>query len=271
MPKQKILIAVKTYPSISLKYEELVCTAGFTEKGEWIRLYPIPFRKLEYESQYRKYDWIEIDIVKNTSDFRPESFKPVNIDIPIVKLSHLDTDNNWAERKKIVLQKVYTDLDLLIKDAKDPNNLTSLAVFKPDKIIDFVIEEDEREWSKEKLLLLKQGNLFKDIKLDDEIVRKLPYKFSYKFQDKNGKVSKLMNEDWELGALYWKQLKKYEGNEYLACQDVKKKYLDDFAKTKDLYLYLGTTKLNHYRAPNPFIIIGTFTPKIELQKQFNLF
>ncbi|MPM62092.1 hypothetical protein SDC9_108958 [bioreactor metagenome] len=47
MPLMKVLIAVKTYPTLSEKYDELVCTAGFLEDGSWIRLYPIPFRKLE--------------------------------------------------------------------------------------------------------------------------------------------------------------------------------------------------------------------------------
>jgi hypothetical protein len=42
MTKTKVLIAVKTYPSLSSKYDELVCTAGFLEDGSWIRVYPIP-------------------------------------------------------------------------------------------------------------------------------------------------------------------------------------------------------------------------------------
>jgi len=44
--------------------------------------------------------------------------------------------------------------------------------------------------------------------------------------------------------LYWNCLKRYEGNEAMACEDVKKKYFDDFAKTKDLYLFLGTTRVS---------------------------
>ena len=51
---------------------------------------------------------------------------------------------------------------------------------------------------------------------------------------------------------------------------LKRKYLDDFAKTKDLYFYLGTTKLHHLSAPNPFIIIGTFHPKLEHQFKLGL-
>ena len=53
MALTKILIAVKTYPTLSGKYDELVCTAGFKEDGSWIRIYPIPFRKLEHSSQYK--------------------------------------------------------------------------------------------------------------------------------------------------------------------------------------------------------------------------
>ena len=60
MALTKVLIAVKTYPTLSAKYDELVCTAGFREDGTWIRVYPIPFRKLDYASQYKKYDWIEL-------------------------------------------------------------------------------------------------------------------------------------------------------------------------------------------------------------------
>ena len=83
MALTKILITVKTYPAISTKYDELVCTAGFLEDGSWIRIYPIQFRNKPYTEQYKKYQWIELDIVKNDSDFRPESFRPVSIDTPV--------------------------------------------------------------------------------------------------------------------------------------------------------------------------------------------
>ena len=74
----------------------------------------------------------------------------------------------------------------------------------------------------------------------------------------------MMIEDWETGQLYWRQFEKYQ-NEEKAIADVRKKYFDDFAKTKDLYFFLGTTAQFHNVASNPFIIIGTFQPKLELQ------
>ena len=56
MALTKVLIAVKTYPSISKKYDELVCTAGFLEDGSWIRLYPIQFRKKSYDDFWKTKD-----------------------------------------------------------------------------------------------------------------------------------------------------------------------------------------------------------------------
>jgi hypothetical protein len=40
----KVLISVKTYPTLSTKYNELVCTAGFLEDGSWVRIYPLSLR-----------------------------------------------------------------------------------------------------------------------------------------------------------------------------------------------------------------------------------
>lgn len=266
MALTKVLITVKTYPTLSAKYDELVCTAGFREDGTWIRLYPVPFRKKSYNEQYKKYDWIEVDLVKNTSDFRPESYRPKSIDTEINVVGHIDTKSNWQERKKICLGKIYYNLTELIAEAQNKNICTSLAVFKPTEILDFCAEPVEREWDKDKLAKLNQLNLFETNQEGEfEVVQKLPYKFKFKIIDNQGKESNMMIEDWETGQLYWNCLAKYKGDEQKAISDVRKKYFDDFAKTKDLHFFLGTSQLRHYVSHNPFMIIGTFHPKIETQ------
>lgn len=269
MALTKVLITVKTYPTISSKYDELVCTAGFREDGTWIRIYPVPFRKKSYNEQYKKYDRVELDLVKNKSDFRPESYRPYSHDSEIKVIEHLDTKNYWAERKKNVLGKVHYNLSELIVEAKDKNICTSLAVFKPTEILDFEIKEVDREWDKNKLEKLDaermQMNLFTQPENPFEVVQKLPYKFTYVLIDNQGKKSRMMIEDWEIGQLYWNCLAKHKGDEDKAVKDVRKKYFDDFAKTKDLYLFLGSTQLHHFVSNNPFMIIGTFHPKKELQ------
>lgn len=267
MSLTRVLITVKTYPTLSSKYEELVCTAGFLEDGQMIRIYPVPFRKKAFSEQYSKYDWIELDLVKNQRDFRPESYRPASIESNINIIDKIGTQHNWAMRKNIVLKNVRYNLEELIAEAKNKEHYTSLAVFKPATIHDFIAEKVESEWSKEKLETLKQWNIF-DVSGTDKrlrIVRKLPYKFSFKLSDNKGKERTMMIEDWETGQLYWKQLAKYEGDESKAIADVKNKYLNDLAVNCDLYFFLGTTQVHHLRAPNPFIIIGAFYPKKELQ------
>jgi hypothetical protein len=267
MALTKVLIAVKTYPTLSAKYEELVCTAGFKEDGTWVRIYPVPFRKKSYNEQYKKYDWIELDLVKNTSDFRPESYRPYSHDSEIKIIGHIDTQSNWAERKAIALGKVYYNLSELIAEAKSKELRTSLAVFRPTSVKALKIEAVGREWNKDKLAKLQQLNLFQPIADNKlEVVRKLPYKFSYTIVDNQGTESTMMIEDWEIGQLYWNCLAKHEGNETKACANVFNKYFEDFAKTKDLHLFLGTTQAHHNVSHNPFVIIGTFHPKIELHK-----
>jgi len=268
--KKKILIIVKTYPSISKKYNELVCTAGITEEGNWIRIYPIPFRQLK--DRYKKYQWIETDVEKSTSDPRPESYKV--LDPSKIKLLNLvDTKNNWRERKQILKKvKVYDDLKKIIELAH--NNKHSLCVFKPKRICDFEIKEVDRNWNQEKIKELKsknnQGDLFKITSDVFKIVNKLPYKFSYSFEDIKGVKSTLMIEDWEIGELYWNCLKRNKNDESLTIKQIKEKYFDNFVANKDLYLFLGTTKTHHrMKARNPFVIIGVFYPPLE--KQDSLF
>ncbi|MBB3060505.1 hypothetical protein [Microbulbifer rhizosphaerae] len=263
MARERILIAVKTYPTLSTTYIELVRTAGFREDGSWIRIYPSPFRFLERDKQYGKYHWVEMDLKKNTKDPRPESYSPTNID-EIQVLEKVPTDRNWEARSRLILDRntIYTNLDMINQGAK--HNDFSLAIFKPTEILDLVAERCEPEWEltrKEAAqAALRQGSLFDDTDHSDfELVRKLPWKFSYRFRDDTGKITRMMIEDWEIGQLYWNCLKK--SNETTAVEKVRAKYLDDFARTKDLYLFLGTTYQQHVRRlDNPYVIIGTFHP-----------
>lgn len=277
MSLTKVLITVKTYPTLSEKYDELVCTAGFREDGTFIRLFPVPFRKLNYDSRYSKWQWIELDLTKNTSDFRPESFRPKDIDKEITIGEKIDTNHNWAKRKDIVLGYVYTNLSQLIADAKNPQKNTSLALLKPTEVIDFIWERCERNWDKNKMDAVianqAQGSLFdiEDTRAVFKVVKKLPYKFSYVFKTEDNMQRTMMIEDWELGMLYWNCLQNAKGDETIACLKVKERYLDWMSGERNLYFFVGTTKQFHNIAPNPFIIIGTFYPPKLNTNQLSLF
>ena len=81
----KVLVAVKTYPIPSAKYDELSCTAGVRESGEFVRLYPINYRDLPWDQQFKKYQWIEVLAEKHTGrDFRKESWRPDSTSVRLV-------------------------------------------------------------------------------------------------------------------------------------------------------------------------------------------
>ncbi len=77
----KVLIVVMTYPHPSRGYNELVCTGGITESGEWVRLYPVDYRYRPSHQKFRKYQWIMVELGPRGqgNDNRKESRKP-NLD-----------------------------------------------------------------------------------------------------------------------------------------------------------------------------------------------
>lgn len=271
MAKERVLITVKTYPTLSTKYGETVCTAGVREDGSWVRIYPVPFRRLGETQQYKKFDWIECKLVKSTSDVRPETRKLADFK-EMQPVGHMGTAQNWRDRRKLLLKtaKVYTKLQPLIDGAKA--NTTSLAVFKPAKVIDFVCEEEEeRDWDPAKVTMMrektKQTELFSEEAWREtfKLIPKLPYKFSYRFLDGDGRESTLQILDWEIGALYWNCLRR-EKTEKVAIKKVREKYFAEFLKT-DLHFFLGTTQQFHQVAPNPYVIISAFQIPHEAQAE----
>ena len=150
MANDRVLITVKTYPTLSRKYGETVCTAGVCEDGSWVRIYPVPFRRLDETEQYAKYDWIDCKLIKSKSDPRPETRHAANLS-DLKPVEHMGTEGNWRDRRKLLLRmaEVHTRLQPLIDAAKA--NTASLAVFKPAKVIDFLVEEEERNWDEAKV------------------------------------------------------------------------------------------------------------------------
>jgi hypothetical protein len=260
MDRQRVLITVKTYPTLSRKYGETVCTAGLRPDGSWLRMYPVPFRRLNEVEQYKKFDWVECRLRRHTADPRPETFRPVDFG-ELQAVAHMGTGQDWRERRELVLKTatVFNRLDVLIAAAK--SNEASLAVFRPTEVIDFFWELDDREWDPERLREMRQRNSQLDLFDDNswrqtfEIIPKLPFSFSYRFKDAVGKTSEMQVLDWETGALFWNCMKSAEGDEAAALEKVRNKYLDEFAQ-RDLHFFVGTTQQFHFVAPNPWVIVG---------------
>jgi len=240
----KILIVAKTYPYPSSKYREIVCTAGVMEDGSWIRLYPIDYRYRNYSQWYKKYQWVEVDVIKYKHDRRIETHKPIS------ELRLLNIVNDWTERKHIILKGGTRTACWL---AKQNHENISLSIIKPRKIIDFIWEDDAKEWESWQTQKMSQLGLFDANK--PKPLEKIPYKFSYEYlcEDDQCQKHKMIIADWEINALYRNMKSKYD--EKTALKKVKEKFIDDLWRKRDLYFILGTTSRFY-----TWIIIGVFYP-----------
>ena len=271
LPKEiegaRVLILVKTYPIPNSNFGETVCTAGLLDGEKWVRVYPISWRVLKDDQKYPKYSWIKLDLVRHPTDFRRETYKPrKGFEEAIAVVGELGSKDAWAARKQFVLREVFTSMKELIAQAKS-ESVTSLATFKPAEILDFTVEEDpDRDWKRTWLAKSMQASMFdldeNGLVVQQRLVKKLPYRFRYKFRAQDDdRPRELLIQDWELGALFWNCLKRADGDETIAMQQVKQKYFDEFVGQKDLYLFLGTDYKYHKRnSPDPFLIIGVFYP-----------
>lgn len=262
--KLKVLITVKTYPIPSAKYDELVCTAGVTESGDFIRLYPVNFRDLPFSQQYKKYQWIEVLAQKHQGrDVRKESFRPDCDSIQILGEPIKSNPGNWAERARYALAKKTGSMEEL-NDHRRADR-TSLGVFRPKKVQDLVVSADDPDWKAGFKAALQQARLWETRTVSKEPPRKVPFKFHYQFEcdDSRCKGHRMMIEDWEVGALFWKLIDQGASQQEAAVK-VRDKFLGELCGTdKDTHFFVGTI-LAH---PKTWVVIGVFYPKIQAAKR----
>lgn len=257
----EILILAKTYPVPSTKYRETACVAGVTRQGTLLRLFPVPFRFLDKKQQFRKWQWIKAAITKASRDKRPESHR---LDIDRVECSDdiIDTTNQWEKRRLWIEPHVVSDPSTL-ENRRIATGQT-LGIIRVEELVGLEIEPeknpdwDEKEWK----------NLIQDQFFDSQAarnrppLRKVPFKFYYRYRCKVGdglEEFRHLITDWEIGALYWSCVKKYDEKwEFY----LRKKLEEDFAK-KDLFFLMGTV----HRFPNTWLIIGmVYPPKQQTQQ-----
>jgi len=68
---EELLILTKTYPSPSANYRETTCVAAINSTGELRRLFPVPYRLLDGDAQFKKWEWIRARISRTDKDHRP--------------------------------------------------------------------------------------------------------------------------------------------------------------------------------------------------------
>lgn len=248
---KKVLITIKAPPNPSKKHQETNCCAGVDlDSGQLIRLYPIPFRLLDYSKRFDKYNIIRVKCARPPRDKRIESYRVDQDSIEI--LGHLDTKNGWAERKRIVLPIKAPSFCEILEDIKIGK---SLGIFKPIEIR-FEYKKSVSKDEKERQKAYNQYTLF-DKKLTPP--EQIPFSFYYTFKCYSWTECpshKLMIHDWELMQAYRRWRQKYESQQAL-LDKIRETWLDKLCSPKkDVYFFVG----NVWRHPKQFMILGVFYP-----------
>lgn len=247
---EEILITVKAYPNPSQKYIEASCTAGLTRDREWLRIYPVTFRMLENDRQFRKYQWIRARI-KKASDSRPESHK---IDLNSIEIldEALSTEEAWAKRRDFLEPVRKRSMEDIWEEQE--RNGTSLAFFKPKLVKRLITEPTTEEWTDAQLAALHQQSFL--LNGDTAPLQKIPYNFKYEFycddERCNGHICKIV--DWEIHQSYraWKRQYGPDGWE----EKLRHRYEFEMREKKDTHFFMG----NMMAHPKSWIVIGLFYP-----------
>lgn len=257
--REELLILAKTYPLPSAKYRETVCVAAINRAGELRRLYPIPFRFLDGESKFRKWEWIRAVVGTTPKDKRPES-RRLDVDM-VEKLGEpIPTTHRWQERRDWIEPRLVASFEEL--ESRRQRSGETLGFVRPTQLLGLDITPHKSpDWTEEERFKLSQEGLFDtDAMRARPPLRKVPFRFHYRYLCGESEHRHLIT-DWEAGALYWNCVKSH-GDRWEA--PFRARLETEFAR-KDLTFMMGTV----HRFPQQWLIISFIYPPKTAQTAMN--
>jgi hypothetical protein len=255
--QKRALIVVRTYPVPAKSGVEVSCTAAITDTGEWLRLFPVPYRFLADDQRFAKYQSVDVTVSK-ARDPRPESYRLKQDAIKIVS-GPLSTANAWRARKDAIFPLRSHCLCCLINQ-RDQDGYPTLGIFRPASISRLTATPEDPNWTEADLARLRQGHLF--VKNPKTELEKIPFSFRYEFRCEHPDCTghRLMCTDWEMGQSYRKWKAEY-GEQWE--QKFRQRYEDEMISKNDTHFFVGTLK----RHPHVWIIVGLFYPPRQTQTE----
>jgi hypothetical protein len=256
----KVVVLVKAAPVLTHHLEETMCVAGVRsdlDEPQWIRLHPVPFRDLNDERKFAKYQAVSVEVRRPRSDRRPESWTPVTGSIQPAEW--IDTEHGWARRRRLVDQLGEARMCDLVEANRSGSGpgTPSLAIVRPvDPPTLRISQRDESqlaEWRRRAAGAGARMSLFDDpnvVKPDFEVV---PWRFQYEFRCSapscNGHTQTIV--DWEVLALWRHVRHRPDWREQMRV-----KFEDTLWRGRDTVLFVG----NQEQHPISFLVLGVFWP-----------
>lgn len=247
MEQERILITVRTYPTLSTKYIETVCTGGITDTGQWRRLYPVPLRYLEKDQQYGTYDVVQVEVDPG-KDGRPETRRPHNPSLRVV--DHL---KSWQARRDWIDRTIFPSLEAM--QAADK----TLAPVRVRQVLEFTATPCGSQWTLKQQELLKQQGLFEE----RHPLEKIPFEFRFRWVDGADAEHTSQIFAWEFGETWRQYRHKYKD----PIEVMRDKWLTDLCGPKrEVSFYMGNLAAHR----KVFVVCGMFNPPKETQRNESL-
>jgi hypothetical protein len=255
--RKRVLVTVKAAPEPSKRYHDSVCTAGVTESGEFIRLYPVPFQVFRSGVRFKKFDWIEVECEPSSGEklsrreshhIRPETLK-------VVDRSLSSSPVDWKGRAKALAGVPRLSIEEL--EADFSARRTSLGLVRLNDLAEFykTSDADEEALSAQQTFQMVFGE--KGALNRQTTLQHVPHVFKYRFSCAPSPVPcrghDMTCEDWELfeSNRSWREL--YPDPE-VRWEKLRYRFFT-WMKTRDTQLFVGT----HSMYPS-WMVVGLYYP-----------
>lgn len=258
--RMKVVVLVKASPVLTSNLDETMCVAGARVDGGdpgWTRLHPVPFRDLDDDSKFVKYQEVSVEVRRPRSDRRPESWMP--IEGSIVPAESLGTENGWARRRDLVDrlgEETMCDLVARNRSGSGPGT-PSLAVVRtvepPTLKITQRDEEQLNKWRQRAAGAASRVSLFDDPATPKPDFEVIPWRFQYVYRCLDTQCSghEQTIVDWEAFAL-WRHVRDHKD----WGEKMRVKFETTLWSGRDTRLFVG----NQEQHPASFLVLGVFWP-----------
>ena len=234
--EEEVVILVKAVPRVGSKHGETVCCAGVTLTGQWRRLYPIRFRRLEEESRFTRWSLVKYRASVPKDDTRVESRR--------VHEESIRVGGKYPPIKRADF------LAPLIRQSTEDAAARgeSLTILRP---LAFQFRAKPMDPAAHDALKRRYANAARQGSfLDRELIAFDPPKFHFRlsFQDREGGWHHHQCEDWETIAAFRKWSLRY--GDASAIERLTAKYEEYFRR--GVVLAMGTVT----KRPRQWLLLG---------------
>ncbi len=252
---------MKAYPALSRKYGEVCCVAGVemtTDGPQWVRLYPVPFRTLDDERRFKKYQRISVRVQRHTGDRRPETRRPDRDSIKPIGEA-IPTSGGWVRRRRWV-EPLLAESMCEIRRLQRADG-TSLAAFRPQDVRDILIEEVDVDAEKAAIAksFAAQPSLLDGLSGNERRnqlreIEQIPYRFKYVYRCSDpgcaGHEQSII--DWEIFQFFRRVRNRRDWRER-----VRARFLTQLCGAdRDTAFIVG----NQHQYPSSFMVLGVWWP-----------